>query len=113
MTPTGDAPLPPEETSGRFWRRRDRAEGTPLPPLSLEELQAHIVELTAAAERAASLRNSAELAAAEQAAERLVAEEHAGAASRALTEAERSAEDHARAAADACSTPDPDLHRLV
>ncbi|MSZ78027.1 MAG: hypothetical protein F2667_13050, partial [Actinobacteria bacterium] len=72
MSATSEPPAPAGDTSGRRWRRRAEPDGP-----SVEELQARIVELTLAAERAAGLRLRAEQAAAEQAAERIVAEESA------------------------------------
>ena len=90
-------PGQPPQDSGRLFRRRGKGETGP----TLEELQAQIADNTRAAERATGLWRTAEHAASEQAAERLVAEEAATTAHRARVEADEQAAEHARQAAEA------------
>ncbi|MBC9735623.1 hypothetical protein, partial [Nocardioides marmotae] len=95
------APPPEEGPTARGWRRRQRQATAPVPPLTYEEALARLAEQTAAADQATSLRRAAELAAAEQAAERLVAEEAARAAATEAEDAHRRAGELASAAAEA------------
>ncbi|HEY0889018.1 MAG TPA: hypothetical protein VGE38_05340, partial [Nocardioides sp.] len=77
----------PQNSSDRRWFRRTGPDSTQQPPVTFEELEARAREQVAAAEAAAQLRALAEKAAAEESARRIEAEESAAEARRIAADA--------------------------